>query len=191
MKCHENNAALDLDMTQPSGTISTLILIISAIGLALWIAMTFWVYRDLHSRSRDGIVQLLGTLVVALANLPGLVLYLILRPQETLAQQYERALEEEALLQSIEERAICPGCNQAIKDDWRVCPHCYTRLKKACENCGQLMELPWTICPFCEHSQTALVTGRRVVTNQSFVQSQPVSPDLPPLQSEQISTLED
>ena len=56
-----------------------------------------------------------------------MILYLILRPRETLAEIYERTLEEEALLQGIEERLGCPSCNRRIEDDYVVCPACHTR----------------------------------------------------------------
>jgi RNA polymerase subunit RPABC4/transcription elongation factor Spt4 len=36
-----------------------------------------------------------------------------------------------------------------VREDWRICPQCHTRLKKGCHNCGYLMELPWNICPRC------------------------------------------
>jgi RNA polymerase subunit RPABC4/transcription elongation factor Spt4 len=52
-------------------------------------------------------------------------------------------------LTSIEDQAVCPGCERRIKDDWQICPNCQTKLKKSCPQCGRLMELPWNICPFC------------------------------------------
>jgi RNA polymerase subunit RPABC4/transcription elongation factor Spt4 len=88
--------------------------------------------------------------------LPGLAIYLILRPRETLAEIYERSLEEEALLQGIEERLACPGCNRRIEEEFMICPTCHTRLKKACPACGRLLHLRWNICPYCGAVQTAV-----------------------------------
>src|SRR5260221_3457620 len=86
--------------------------------------------------------------MVAVLNVFGLILYLILRPRETLAEAYERSLEEEALLQGIEEKPVCPGCGRPSNTLWQVCPHCHTRLKKQCIQGGQLLELPWNLCPY-------------------------------------------
>ena len=58
-------------------------------------------------------------------------------------------LEEEALLQSIEERPVCPGCGRHVNEKWLVCPNCHTKLKKVCSHCGKLMKLPWSLCPYC------------------------------------------
>jgi RNA polymerase subunit RPABC4/transcription elongation factor Spt4 len=95
------------------------------------------------------LVQTLATLLVAVLNLPGVLVYLILRPPRTLEEEYQRTLEEEALLQALEDLPLCPGCERRVKDDWQVCPNCHTKLKKTCENCERLMELPWNICPYC------------------------------------------
>ncbi len=121
---------------------------------ALWISLVIWTFRDMRSRSRDIFAQLLATLLVLIFNLPGLLIYMILRPQEKLAETYERALEEEALLQDIEERAQCPSCKRRIEQDYLVCPSCYTRLKKPCVNCGRILRLKWKVCPYCEADQT-------------------------------------
>jgi RNA polymerase subunit RPABC4/transcription elongation factor Spt4 len=117
--------------------------------IALWVALVVWTYRDIRSRHRDRLVHFLAAALVALLNLPGVLVYLILRPSRTLEEEYQQTLEEESLLQAIEDQPICPGCERRIKADWVVCPSCQTKLRKPCHSCGRLMELPWNICPFC------------------------------------------
>lgn len=121
----------------------------AAFLVTLWISLIFWTVRDIHSRTRDSLQRVLAGLVAAILFLPGVLIYLILRPARTLDQEYQSALEEEALLQTVEEKPTCPGCNRHIKEDWIACPTCYTHLKKTCHNCGRLMELPWNLCPYC------------------------------------------
>jgi RNA polymerase subunit RPABC4/transcription elongation factor Spt4 len=132
--------------------LSNLLLILTGFGgafiAALWIALVIWTYRDIRSRARDPLVQILSTLLVAVLNLPGILVYLILRPQRTLEEEYQRTLEE-ALLQALEDLPLCPGCERRVKDDWQVCPNCHTKLKKTCNECGKLMELSWNLCPYC------------------------------------------
>lgn len=120
-----------------------------AFGLALWFSIVVWTFMDIRSRSRDKMVWAFATLLVILFNVFGLVVYLILRPHETLMQAYERSLEEEALLQEIEERPICPNCRHRVEHDYRICPNCLNKLKDVCRNCDRLVELDWTICPYC------------------------------------------
>lgn len=129
--------------------------------VAFWLTMVIWAFRDMRSRSRDLIGQILVALLVAVLTVPGLIIYLMLRPRETLAEAYERSLEEEALLQEIEEKPTCPGCKSRVHADWQVCPSCHTRLKKPCIRCGQMLELSWNLCPYCATPQQAAGrTGR-------------------------------
>ncbi len=137
-----------------SDTITSAIAIYGGVTLiSIWVGMIFWTYRDIRTRSRDGITQTIATGAVTILNIPGLFLYLFLRPKETLSEAYERSLEEEALLQEIEEKETCPGCGQSILDTWQVCPHCHTQLKKLCIRCNQPLELNWRICPYCTSTQ--------------------------------------
>lgn len=138
-----------LDPTFLSGATLVLSGLAGAFLVALWLALVIWTYRDMRARHRDRLVPILAALMVALLNLPGVLVYLILRPARTLEEEYQQTLEEEALLQSIEDQSVCPGCERHIKEDWLVCPSCQTKLRKRCHSCGRLMELPWNICPFC------------------------------------------
>ncbi|MGB7339374.1 MAG: zinc ribbon domain-containing protein [Phototrophicaceae bacterium] len=122
--------------------------------VVFWVAMVIWAYRDMRARSRDGLAQLFAAAVVAVLNIPGLFIYILMRPRETLSEAYERSLEEEALLQEIEEKPTCPGCGNRVKDDWQACAYCHTRLKKPCRNCTELLELSWNLCPYCATDQS-------------------------------------
>ena len=116
---------------------------------ALWLSLVIWTYRDIRRRARDPLARILAVVVVAVLFLPGIVIYLILRPARTLEEDYQHTLEEEALLQAIEDATLCPGCGRRVKENWVVCPGCHTKLKKNCHQCGKLMDLPWNLCPYC------------------------------------------
>jgi RNA polymerase subunit RPABC4/transcription elongation factor Spt4 len=130
-----------------------LMLIVSAWGMAfiaaLWLSLVIWTYQDIRRRARDPLARILATLIVAVLFLPGIVIYLILRPAHTLEEDYQHTLEEEALLQSIDDSSLCPGCSRRVKENWIICPNCHTKLKKNCHQCGKLMDLPWNVCPYC------------------------------------------
>ena len=132
---------------------SSLLLIFTAWGgaflAALWLSLIIWTYRDIRARARDPLLRILAVLIVAILFLPGIVVYLILRPAHTLEEEYQNTLEEEALLQAIEDSPLCPGCGRRVKELWTICPNCHTKLKKPCHQCGKLMELAWNLCPYC------------------------------------------
>lgn len=139
------------------GDMNNILLVLAVYGgmvaAAFWLAITLWAYRDMRARSRDRLAQLLVALMVAVLTIPGLVIYILLRPRETLSEAYERSLEEEALLQEIEEKPTCPGCGQRVSGEWQACPYCHTRLKKPCISCGKMLELSWNLCPHCATGQ--------------------------------------
>lgn len=134
---------------------------------ACWVTMIIWTYRDLRARSRDRLTPLIAALLVAVLTVPGLLMYLFLRPRETLAEAYERSLEEEALLQEIEEKPVCPGCKQRVRAEWQACPECHTRLKRPCGRCGQMLELAWDICPYCASAQPTFSVERPAAATAS------------------------
>jgi RNA polymerase subunit RPABC4/transcription elongation factor Spt4 len=151
-----------MDLESILATIQPFVIMFAALFAAfltaVWVSVVIWTFRDIRSRSRDVFAQILATLMVLVFfpffPFPGLILYLLLRPRETLAEIYERSLEEETLLQGIEERLACPGCNRRIEEEFMICPTCHTRLKKACPACGRLLHLRWNICPYCGAVQT-------------------------------------
>lgn len=158
------------------GTI--LLVVVAFLGAflaAFWVSLVIWAFRDARSRSRDPFAHMLAALMIAVFGPLGLFIYMILRPRETLAEAYERSLEEEALLQDIEERLVCPGCKQAVQDDFQLCPSCHTRLKKVCPGCGELLRLRWNVCPYCGTSPSAphMAHEPAAVTEAAFPEPEP------------------
>lgn len=129
--------------------VSIIVTLLVAYVLALLFSIAVWTFNDIRARSQNIILQLLATLVVAVFNVFGLILYFMLRPKQTLAEAYERSLAEETLLQEIDSRHQCPSCGGKVQDTFLVCPTCYTKLRRQCHFCTHLLEPEWTICPYC------------------------------------------
>ena len=121
--------------------------------IALWIGLIIWVMRDIRSRSRDPFMIILSILIIVVLLLPGIFIYLLLRPRKTFEQKYQDAIEEEAVLREIGISEKCPSCGHEINSDWIICPYCHTKLKKQCVQCHKPIELPWNICPYCGTQQ--------------------------------------
>jgi hypothetical protein len=130
---------MSLDPTSLSNIFLILTAWSGAFLAAFWLSLVIWTFRDIRGRARDPLARILAVLVVAVLFLPGIVVYLILRPQRTLEEEYQHTLEEEALLQSIEDNPLCPGCSRRVKEDWLACPNCHTLLRKSCHQCGRSM----------------------------------------------------
>ena len=117
--------------------------------VVFWLSLIIWTFRDIRARTQDFLTQILATVLVFLFNIGGLFIYLILRPRQTLAEIYERQLEEESLLAEMTERQTCTNCHARVEPDFQVCPSCGQKLKRSCPKCERLLELRWTYCPYC------------------------------------------
>jgi len=119
----------------------------------LWLSIIVWVYRDIRDRSQDLALQVLAIFVVLMFfpgfNIPGLLIYLMLRPHETADEAYARSLEEEALLREIGDEGTCPSCRRFVERGWRFCPFCETQIRDICVDCGHLLSFNWVACPNC------------------------------------------
>jgi len=135
-----------------------ILLLASVVGgvwaLLLWLSVVVWVYRDIRDRTRDSSLQTLSVFVVLtffplVFNLPGLSLYLLMRPRETLEEAYARSLEEEALLRELGDEGSCLSCRRLVDKDFQYCPSCQTQLKDQCAKCERLLSFSWVACPTC------------------------------------------
>ncbi len=140
-------------------------------ALLLWLSIIVWIYRDVRERTRDLGLQVLAVFVGMMFfpgfNIPGLALYLMLRPRESLDEAYARSLEEEALLREIGDEGMCLSCRRFVERGWRICPYCATQLKDVCVKCEQLLSFNWIACPYC-------ATERRGTQESPSEAAQPV-----------------
>ncbi len=126
-----------------------LALFFAAYYVLLLFAIAVWAYRDIRSRTQDITAQVLAVALVLVLQLPGVILYLLMRPKLTLAEKYERALEEEYLRRDIEDSHVCPNCQRGVEAEFIVCPYCITELRRRCQQCDRTIDLTWQICPYC------------------------------------------
>jgi len=144
----------DLLISWPGGSLESALrlgaIILISYALVLWLSAVVWVYRDVRNRTADQVSQLVAVVLVAVFNVPGLVVYLVIRPQTTLADAYERSLEAEAILHELQLTASsCQGCRRPIDDDFNICPFCRVVLREPCRTCSRLVRTSWTACPYC------------------------------------------
>jgi len=72
------------------------------VGLAIWLFLVIWVYKDAKSRGMDNAVLL--TIVTAITGLLGVIIYLLMRPKGNLVK--------------------CPSCQKKRLEGSAKCPHC-------------------------------------------------------------------
>ena len=132
-----------------TGFIIPLVACVITFFVVFWVSTVVWTFRDIRSRTQDFLSQILATVLAAVFPIAGLLIYMILRPRQTLAEIYERQLEEESLLAEMTERQTCGNCHARVEPDFQVCATCGQKLKRSCPKCERLLELRWTFCPYC------------------------------------------
>lgn len=120
-----------------------------AFGVVLWFSLVVWAYRDIVRRTDSALVQIFSTVLVILGFVPGAIVYLLLRPNETLAERYQREVESTFLEHEMSSAPVCPECETLIRDEYQFCPNCGLELRQACPSCGRLAEIDWQVCAFC------------------------------------------
>ena len=160
-------------------------------ALLLWLSIVVWVYRDIRDRTRDSSLQVLSVFVVLMFfpgfNIPGLALYLMLRPRDTLEEAYARSLEEEALLRELGDEGSCPSCRRLTDKDFQYCPACQTQLKDACSKCERLLSFSWVACPYCGTTRPGAAPAARAGAAEA-ARGQPAYRDEPTLQASTATT---
>ena len=155
-------------------------------ALLLWLSVVVWVYRDIRDRTRDSSLQVLSVFVVLSFfpgfNLPGLSLYLLMRPRETLEETYARSLEEEALLRELGDEGSCLSCRRLVDKDFQYCPSCQTQLKDQCAKCERLLSFSWVACPTCGTARPGAVPAAQPGPAQA-PSGQPTPTDQEPLEA--------
>jgi hypothetical protein len=119
----------------------------------LWLGTAYWAFRDMQARTENPILPYFAAALIIfftpLLFVFAVVLYLIVRPRETLAEVYERSLAEESLLAEVEKNELCPVCRDRVDPEWLVCPNCRTRLHRVCPSCNRLADPTWPLCAYC------------------------------------------
>ena len=134
-------------------------MVLGAIVVIFILAMAYWVFRDIKSRTDNRLGWLLSVLAILVLNILGLIFYLLLRPQKTLEEnemeEMERRLLEEEGLDFSDETIECRKCHKEISESHHYCPHCGTETHPHCANCGAAVRKNWEHCPECGKKLTA------------------------------------
>lgn len=127
---------------------SALRIMIIVFLVLMWLALSIWVFRDARRRNAaPGYPRLMGAIGFLIPYF-GPLLYVAVRPAETISEQRDRQLET----RSLEREGLmqCPDCGYPTETRYLACPSCMRKLKDPCAYCGEPIDPQWAVCPFCE-----------------------------------------
>ena len=136
-------------------------------GVLLYFSLVYWTYVDARRRIIDPMLVGSAT-AVSLFPFVGTLLYLIVRPPETLEDARERELDVETTRLRLHqlESGLCPHCDYPVERDYVRCPSCLRKLKDRCKSCSRPLDRAWTICPYCETEVPARSSSRRAASGR-------------------------
>jgi len=119
------------------------------LGVVFYAAIVFWTYKDARKRIDDPILVATAT-AVSMLPIVGVLVYMLLRPSEYLADVRERELEIRMMERQLGRQERCPYCKSHIEGEYLSCPVCTTKLRQSCTGCDKPLDPRWAMCPFCE-----------------------------------------
>ncbi len=132
-----------------------------AICLVLfWLVVVYWVWLDVSERTTNIFTKIIVVLLVLFLNFVGLIIYLLVRPNQTIEEIYWADLERRYLKYETAELGDCPKCGSQLYPGFKFCPQCKYKLKIKCSNCGIHVPRDSKYCANC---------GEELRKNSSYV----------------------
>lgn len=127
-------------------------LLIVALGV-FWIVVLYWVWLDSGDRTSNKWARAGFVLLSFLLFIPGLIIYLLIRPPQTIEEIYWADLERRYLKYETAELGDCPRCGTQLFPGFTYCPTCRLVLKVKCPNCEVEMDKHYKYCPSCGYER--------------------------------------
>ena len=119
------------------------------IFIIFWIVVLDWVWMDSGERTTNRKARIIYVLLVLFLNVIGWIIYLIIRPSQTIEQIYWADLERRYLKYETAELDDCVKCGTQLYPGYTYCPKCGLEIKMKCRACGTYIEKDSDFCPFC------------------------------------------
>jgi hypothetical protein len=146
--------------------------VVAAYVAVLWIALCYWTFLDARRRSSSLAIQIAAPMLVISFFIPGLLVYLLVRPRTTIAERSEARLQ---LALALEYAGQCPNCRGHVREDYILCPACSFTLRSSCGRCSHALERTWSQCPYCGLvSENANERAKQKVGSEPIEVGQPV-----------------
>jgi len=117
--------------------------------LIFWFAIVWWVWFDASARTTKIWAKIASVILVAVFNIFGLIIYLIIRPDQTIEGIYWEDLERRYMKYETSELGDCPKCGAQLYPGFIHCSNCGYELKVQCPKCELFVDRKFKYCSFC------------------------------------------
>lgn len=148
--------------------------------IIFWIVVLDWIWADSGERTSNKRSRILYIILAILFNVFGWLIYLIIRPNQTIEEVYWADLERRYLKYETSELGDCPKCGTQLYPGFLYCPNCNYRLKRKCPSCGVYVDKQSNFCPFCG-----------AVIKTAVIKQEIVAPSIEEMQKQNIEVREE
>lgn len=138
---------------------NTVMILLGILFFLFWMIVVGWVWVDAGERSSNGIFKLGSAVTVGILGVVGLIIYLIIRPKQTIQEIYWSDLERRYLKYETAELDDCSNCGYQLQPGFVSCPECKEIVKVKCSGCDVHIDRDWKYCPFCSKKNGSAIGG--------------------------------
>ncbi len=141
--------------------------VVAAIGVIFWLVVTSWIWVDSDERTTSNWMRLFYVFI-GLVPVVGWIIYLIVRPSETIDEIYWGDLERRYLKYEAKDLGDCPKCGSQLYPGFIFCSNCGERVKRKCPKCGVYVDLDNKYCPNCGNQMKKNSTKEKEITPENM-----------------------
>lgn len=145
-----------------------------------WVVVLDWIWVDSGERTSNRRSRILYVILATVFNVFGWLIYLIIRPSQTIEEIYWADLERRYLKYETSELGDCPKCGTQLFPGYLYCPSCNYKLKRKCPSCGVYVEKKSNFCPFCS-----------AVIKTAVIKQEIVAPSIEEMQKQNLEVREE
>lgn len=123
--------------------------ILGFVLVVFWLFIIGWVWVDSGERTSKKGLRVGYVLLAVILFIPGLVIYLVIRPSETIEEIYWADLERRYLKYETADLGDCPKCGSQLFPGYVHCTNCGYTIKSRCPQCNLLVNKDHKYCEFC------------------------------------------
>ena len=143
------------------GTIFILVVII------FWVVVTSWIWVDSDERTTNKWIRIFYV-VIGMIPVLGWIIYLIVRPPETIDEIYWGDLERRYLKYEAKDLGDCPKCGTQLYPGYIYCPNCNKRIKIKCPKCGVYIDLDSKYCTHCGNQMKKKIVKEEEISQEEM-----------------------
>lgn len=137
-----------------------------------WLVVVYWVWLDSGERTSNRNTRILYVLLVVILNVIGWIIYLIIRPSQTIEEIYWSDLERRYLKYETAELGDCSKCGTQLYPGYTFCPTCRYQLKRKCTQCDVYIDRKNKHCPYCGKEMRKRVSPDQESPSQEVMEKQ-------------------